>query len=331
MTNLQDGASQISGVWLKRFWLGLPIAAGGVISFLLLATLILPQWLAIQRDMKRRSELESLRSETMQTRLQIRSLIDVEQKAVAQQTRLFDIVTGNGDLSTFMAMVDREAKQAGVQLDLFEPQAAPPPAPAATPPTPAPAPGKAPPAPAPAPAQAPPGQPAPANAAGVAIKGLRTSSILITAHGPFPALLDFLHRLELLNVLVVQSNLVLTADDKAAATPTASGPKSVKMKMLVTLYGREKPVAPPPAKAAPGASGTVAPPSPQPGASPASSKPGAPNSPISPAKQPVDATKTAQPPPNASPAAASPPPAAGSSAPPPTPPAFSNPSPAPAR
>jgi type IV pilus assembly protein PilO len=328
MTNLQDGASQISGIWLKRFWLGLPIAVGGVLSFLLLATVVLPQWLTIQRDMKRRSELEALRDVTMQTRMQIRSLMDVEQKVQAQQARLFDIVTGNGDLSTFMAMVDREAKQAGVQLDLFEPQAAPPPAPAGTPAPSAPAPGQAPPA-----GQAPPGQPAPANAGGVAIKGLRTSSILITAHGPFPALLQFLHRLELLNVLVVQSNLVLTADDKPAPTPAASPSHGVKLKMLVTLYGRENPVAPPPTKAAPGASGTVATPAPQPPAAPVSTKPGAPNvaGPITAAKQVVEASKTAQPPPTPASAAARPPASPPTPPAPTTPPATSKPSPAPAR
>ena len=35
MTNLQAGASQVSGVWLRRFWLGLPIGVGGLLAFLL--------------------------------------------------------------------------------------------------------------------------------------------------------------------------------------------------------------------------------------------------------------------------------------------------------
>ena len=125
MTNLQEGGSHVSGLWLRRFWLGLPIALGGLLAFLLLATAVLPQWLALQRDMKRRSELEALRDQVASSRLELQALDGADEKAQALQAKLFEIVTGNGDLSTFMAMLDREAKLAGVQLDLFQPQLAP--------------------------------------------------------------------------------------------------------------------------------------------------------------------------------------------------------------
>jgi type IV pilus assembly protein PilO len=273
MTNLQEGGSQVSGLWLRRFWLGLPIALGGLLAFLLLATVVLPQWLALQNDMKRRSELEALRDQVASSRLQLQALDAADQKAQALQAKLFEIVTGNGDLSTFMAMLDREAKLAGVQLDLFQPQLAPPPAQPGAPASAAPAtaPGRPPagaaatPAPAGQPVQ--PGQP---PAPGIAqIKGLLTTTILLNARGPYPALVTFLRRLELLNVLVAQSDLVLQAD-KAVATASGS-PQSrqqpVLMKLQIKLYGRE---APPPSRAGATASGqprTVAPPSapPRPG------------------------------------------------------------------
>jgi len=267
MTNLQEGGSQVSGLWLRRFWLGLPIALGGLLAFLLLATVVLPQWLALQNDMKRRSELEALRDQVASSRLQLQALDAADQKAQALQAKLFEIVTGNGDLSTFMAMLDREAKLAGVQLDLFQPQLAPPPAQpgALASAAPATAPGRPPagaaatPAPAGQPVQ--PGQP---PAPGIAqIKGLLTTTILLNARGPYPALVTFLRRLELLNVLVAQSDLVLQAD-KAVATASGS-PQSrqqpVLMKLQIKLYGRE---APPPSRAGATASGqprTVAPPS----------------------------------------------------------------------
>jgi len=267
MTNLQEGGSQVSGLWLRRFWLGLPIALGGLLAFLLLATVVLPQWLALQNDMKRRSELEALRDQVASSRLQLQALDAADQKAQALQAKLFEIVTGNGDLSTFMAMLDREAKLAGVQLDLFQPQLAPPPAQTGAPASAAPAtaPGRPPagaaatPAPAGQPVQ--PGQP---PAPGIAqIKGLLTTTILLNARGPYPALVTFLRRLELLNVLVAQSDLVLQAD-KAVATASGS-PQSrqqpVLMKLQIKLYGRE---APPPSRAGATASGqprTVAPPS----------------------------------------------------------------------
>jgi type IV pilus assembly protein PilO len=267
MTNLQEGGSQVSGLWLRRFWLGLPIALGGLLAFLLLATVVLPQWLALQNDMKRRSELEALRDQVASSRLQLQALDAADEKAQALQAKLFEIVTGNGDLSTFMAMLDREAKLAGVQLDLFQPQLAPPPAQPGAPASAAPAtaPGRPPagaaatPAPAGQPVQ--PGQP---PAPGIAqIKGLLTTTILLNARGPYPALVTFLRRLELLNVLVAQSDLVLQAD-KAVATASGS-PQSrqqpVLMKLQIKLYGRE---APPPSRAGATASGqprTVAPPS----------------------------------------------------------------------
>ncbi len=273
MTNLQEGGSQVSGLWLRRFWLGLPIALGGLLAFLLLATVVLPQWLALQNDMKRRSELEALRDQVASSRLQLQALDAADQKAQALQAKLFEIVTGNGDLSTFMAMLDREAKLAGVQLDLFQPQLAPPPAQPGAPASAAPAtaPGRPPagaaatPAPAGQPVQ--PGQP---PAPGIAqIKGLLTTTILLNARGPYPALVTFLRRLELLNVLVAQSDLVLQAD-KAVATASGS-PQSrqqpVLMQLQIKLYGRE---APPPSRAGATASGqprTVAPP-------PAPSRPG---------------------------------------------------------
>ena len=267
MTNLQEGGSQVSGLWLRRFWLGLPIALGGLLAFLLLATVVLPQWLALQNDMKRRSELEALRDQVASSRLQLQALDAADQKAQALQAKLFEIVTGNGDLSTFMAMLDREAKLAGVQLDLFQPQLAPPPAQPGAPASAAPAtaPGRPPagaaatPAPAGQPVQ--PGQP---PAPGIAqIKGLLTTTILLNARGPYPALVTFLRRLELLNVLVAQSDLVLQADKAVAAASGSpqSRQQPVLMKLQIKLYGRE---APPPSRAGATASGqprTVAPPS----------------------------------------------------------------------
>lgn len=306
MTNLQDGGSQVSGLWLKRFWLGLPIAFGGLLAFLLLATAVLPQWLALQRDMKRRSELEALREQVASSRMQLQALDAADEKAQAQQAKLFEIVTGTGDLSTFMAMVDREAKLAGVQLDLFQPELPTTGAPgAAAPPA---APG---PAPAPAPAGAPqaqPGQPGqPPAAGGGDIKGLSTTTILLNARGPYPALVNFLHRLELLNVLVVQSDLVLQADKSVVATSGAPQAKQqpVVMKLQIKLYGREAPTsspagapssgqarieAPPPAPSRPEAPSTSPPPvpaNPPPGsATPPTTAPPAPTSGNAPATNP---------------------------------------------
>ena len=309
MTNLQEGGSQVSGLSLRRFWLGLPIALGGLLAFLLLATAVLPQWLALQREMKRRSELEALRDQVALSRLQLQALDAADEKAQAQQAKLFEIVTGNGDLSTFMAMVDREAKLAGVRLDLFQPQLPPTPAQpgapaaAAQPAAPATAPGRT-----PAGAAAPAGQPVqpgkPPDLKTGEIKGLRTTTILLNARGPYPALVKFLHRLELLNVLVVQSDLVLQVD-KAVATASGSlqsRQQPVLMKLLIKLYGREAPRPSPAGAPASGKSRIVAPP-------PAPFRPGTPATsppPVPPNSSPGSTTQSATPSTTATPAANAP-------------------------
>ena len=41
MTNLQQGAPRISARLLRRLWLGLPVAAGGVLAALLVGALLM--------------------------------------------------------------------------------------------------------------------------------------------------------------------------------------------------------------------------------------------------------------------------------------------------
>jgi hypothetical protein len=284
MTNLQAGSKPISPLVLRRLWFWSPIGLGVAVSALLAATVLVPQWLGMQDDLRRRGELQAYRQEVLDGKAKVTALQLQEQKARSSQEKLFEIVTGNGDLSTFLAMLDREASLAGVQMDRYEPQL-----PAAPPP------GSAPGAPRtttdPAlprglgPAQAPQGganaagQPNPAGGLERKIPGLTSRSILVSARGTYPALLDFLRRLELLKVLVVQSDLRLQFEDKATtATPQDRGlkgepPKPVQMKVLVSLYGRDPaanargaPGSPPGGQAAAGAPGTPAPAPATPGA-----------------------------------------------------------------
>ena len=274
MTNLQQGAGGVSGALLRRFWVGLPIAAGGLLALLLTAFVLLPQWLGLQRDIKRQAELEELRSELALMRAQLNTSETSTEKAQAQQAKLFEIVTGNGDLSTFMAMVDREARLAGVQLDLFEPQLGGGPAPVGPGGKPAAAAAK----PGAAPAQ-------PAAGGVVEISGLKRQSILVSARGPFPALLDFLRRLEKLNVLVVQEELRLLMEESKPAEGVAPT-QTVVLKVLLSLYGRPTPAAAIPGTPVPGApapAGTVPPAAPAAGAPPAPAPPPAAAAPSPPA------------------------------------------------
>jgi type IV pilus assembly protein PilO len=283
MTNLQAESKPISPVLLRRLWFYTPIALGTLVAALLAATVLVPQWLVVQADLKRRTQLQAFRDEVLQGRARVKAIVTQEEKARASQEKLFEIVTGNGDLTTFMAMVDREATLSGVQVDLYEPQQPAEPPPGA-------APGTAPaaaaqrglgPSQAPAGAPAGAGQPNPAGALERKIPGLNSRSILVSARGSYPELLAFLRRLELLKVLVVQSDLRLQFEEKAAAASPqdrasqGEPSKPVQLKVLVSLYGRD------PAAQARGNPTSGAPPGATPGATP-----GAPPSSAAPAAPP---------------------------------------------
>jgi type IV pilus assembly protein PilO len=275
MTNLQQSAPRISGRLLRRVWFFAPVAAGGLVAALLAGSLLIPQWLAFRRDAERLSQLEALREEVTLLRGQLKVLDQNEEEGEAQKARLVEVVIGQGDPSTFLAMLDREARATGVQLDLYEPQA---PSPAATPPTPRPDPAATP---------APAGQPLPgANAPAapgtppaavspespIEIEGLQRRTVLMAARGSYPALLAFLRRVEALSILVVQNDLSLSLDEPKSVDPKGiSKPPAVVLKLAFSIY--TKPPEANPATAAAAAPPAGAPPAAAPAPPPAPATP----------------------------------------------------------
>jgi len=244
MTNLQQGSSRLPVSTLRLIWLTLPAAVLGGLGLVIVLAGLLPLWAALQRDSQRLQELEQLRDQVALMRGQLVATQENTEAAMASKAKIERLITGNGDLSTFVAMLDREAGASAVQLTLFEPtQAAP--APGAPP-------AAAPPAGTPPAAGAPPADP-------LALQGLTQRTLLVSARGSFPSLLAFLRRLEALNVLVVQSDLNLSLPD---AGPTQPGqPKAsndVVMKLTLGLYSRSPAPAKPPAAAAGAAAAAAA-------------------------------------------------------------------------
>lgn len=222
MTNLQDGASRISGPMLRRLWLWGPIAVGAALALALGVTVITPLGVSLQRDSQRLREVEELKAQLAQQRLTARSLAQQEEKVRGQRERLVKVISGSGDVSTFLAQLDQMAKANGVQLDLYEPRAA-----AAAAET-----GRQ----GNAPAQDPKAKPAEDP---LEIEGLERNSLVMAARGSFPQLLSFLRQLEALNVLVVQSDLQLNQEqkqDSSGAGPLK--PEPVVLKMALSLYGK---------------------------------------------------------------------------------------------
>jgi hypothetical protein len=251
MTNLQQGAPRLERQHLQRLWLGAPIAAGGVVALILLFVALVPLWSGVRRDARRLQELKALREQVPLLRRQLAALDAREEKVSGQQARLFELVAGSGDLSTFVSALDQEARSAGVQLRLYEPQAAPPPAPEGE-----------------AAETAQQGQngadgegeegeqaaPAEPGAGLLEVEGLQRRSVLVSARGAFPALLRFLRGVEERNLLVVQSDLQLMLqeaqqqDDKAPRRPDP-----VELKLLMSLYEKTLTASPetPPAEEQP--------------------------------------------------------------------------------
>jgi type IV pilus assembly protein PilO len=239
MTNLQKGAPLLHPQQLQRLWLGLPIAAGALLASALAALVLVPQWRQFQLDRQRLSELEDLRDQVVLMRRHLSTLDETEQKVAAQQAKLFELVAGSGDLSTFVATLDQEARAAGVQMELYEPQVSA--APAAD------------------------GKPATGNSTGekgggkagtpgakggtdakspptdlFEVEGLRRRSVLVSAKGSFPQLLTFLRGLEERNVLVVQSDLQVMLEEAKATDPKSPPPPApVVLKVVMSLYGKD--------------------------------------------------------------------------------------------
>jgi type IV pilus assembly protein PilO len=263
MTNLQQNLEQrdagLSPVALKRLWLWGPIALGSLIGGVLLLSLALPRGMTIQSDLRRLEDLEVQRQERDLLKRQAQKMARERKLAERQQQDLVRLVTGKGDPATFLATLDLEAEAAKVKLRLFEPVAA---APAAQPPgggaPPPPGGGAPPPAPpgqaapgAPGPGGAPgaPGTPAEAEAAAadpLRQAGLRQRSLVLTASGTYPQLLDFLRRMERLEVLVEQKDLTLTqagiGPDRTPQNPEDPLPTpyvpEVEVKLNITLYNK---------------------------------------------------------------------------------------------
>ena len=223
MTNLQAGSPRLSARLVGRIWLWLPIGAGAALALALVVFALTPLWVSLQRDGERLQEAQTLASRLEQERLLTRSLVDQEEKVTRQRQNLIRLISGNGDISTFLAKLDQLAKASGVQLDLFEPTLAPVDAAAQTPAG-APPPGAKPAKPASDPLEA---------------EGLRSQAIVLAASADFPQLLQFLRQMDALNVLVVQSDLQLNLEARQAGGSKEAGAavkEPVRMKMALKLY-----------------------------------------------------------------------------------------------
>ena len=224
MTNLQDVANPNATKLQQRLLLGVPIGIGAVVTALIVGFGVVPQWLRLQANSERLSQLEELKIRIPLLRAQIAKTAESQSAAERKQLQVLQLIEGSGEFVTFLAQLDAEAAHQGVQLDLYEPVAAPAPVPAAKAKN-----GE----------QAPPPPASPMEAA-----GLKAQKVLLTARGSYPSLLEFMRATEKLSVLVSQSNLSLALVGPAQAAPLAgtdvpgSAPVAAKteLKLMLTSY-----------------------------------------------------------------------------------------------
>jgi type IV pilus assembly protein PilO len=208
--------------------LGIPLTLGGLVALTLGGLVLWPQWQQVQVGRSRVAELQEIESQLPLMAQQLGREQQGVEKAQGQQALVLQLIAGSGNLSTFMAQVDRLAALSGVKLSLYEPLVSAAPAPdakaAAQQPKPA---GK--------------DEPPPPPADPLLAPGVAKQEVLVSAAGRYPALLAFIRQLEKLSALVVQSNLQLSAEEQKSQAVAPKGPQvvpPVQLKMSVATYYR---------------------------------------------------------------------------------------------
>jgi len=223
VTNLQGRSS----ARIRREWclLGVPVAAGALLSLGVVAGVLWPSWQQLQLAQQELDQLEEQRQRLPLLRAQLLKLSDNVQEAEARSRQILGLIAGSGEISTFMAQLSAEAQRSGVVLDGYEPITTSAPEAEAAPAKPKPAKGEPPPPP-PDPLLAP---------------GLQNTSLLLTARGTGPHLLDFLRRLEQLSLLVVQSDLSLKHELKEAGKPGEAPANTTNLRLNLSVYSEAEP------------------------------------------------------------------------------------------
>ncbi len=121
MTNLQQGAPPRSLLLRNGLLIGLPVAAGVVLAGLVGVVGVFQPWSQLRRDQLQLDELRGMNERLPLLRAQRVRQLDQVKTVEGQRSSLLKLIAGSGQISTFLAQLNREATATGVQLDLFEP------------------------------------------------------------------------------------------------------------------------------------------------------------------------------------------------------------------
>ena len=207
--------------------MGIPALVGLLLAAGVFAALGLPALGRLGQQRQRVGELHSKRDTLTLLEAQLKQSDQAVAEVVQQQALLVDLVAGRGQIQSFLAQLSRISAATGVSINLYEP--------------------------------------VPASSSEVSNRrgsrdqkskgaksaaasndplqalGYQKSSVLLQAQGPYQGLLQFLRRMELLELLVQPSDLELTALE----TPAEVEGQSVKidlprtrLKLRLTFFAR---------------------------------------------------------------------------------------------
>ena len=199
--------------------LGLVLAGGVFVAF------GLPVLDRLDQQRQRMAELESKRDTLPLLQAQLKQSDKTLGEVRQQQALLVDLVSGRGQIQTFLAQLSRISAASGVLINRYEP----------------------------VPVssveasnssgnrdqQSKSGDSAAASNDPLQALGYEKSVVLLQVEGPYQGLLQFLRRMELLELLVQPSDLELTAleaPDKGEDQPVISGPPRTRLKLRLTFF-----------------------------------------------------------------------------------------------
>jgi len=238
MSTLQASAQN---ALIPRLLVWAPAGVGALLALGVLAVGSFPLIAQVQLQGRQVEDKRAQQQQLPQLRADLARTAQQQLLAERQQQQLISLIAGSGELVTFMAQADREARRHGVQLQLFEPTAAL-------------APGEG------EEVDALKGQKkgtkkkldkkAAARKQAEAAQqrdpllkaGLVSTKLLLSAKGRYPNLLAFMRSLEALSLLVVQSNLALNQGVPASSAGSAKAAElsqlvtPVELKLAVALY-----------------------------------------------------------------------------------------------
>ena len=219
MTNLSPGSGQ-PRFTRERILLALPLVPAVLIAVLLGWWMLRPTMDQVNALANRLEELQQMQRKLPVLKRQVADAEIALGDAEAQQALLVDLIAGRDRIQTFLALLDQLSRDAGVEIQQYEPLSA------QTPPTPK------------AASAAKQNKPAAEPTDPLMALGYRKSAVALRVVGSYGSLHRFLQEMERLEVLVETSDLNLTAKERDGLVA------QTELALRLSFYDRQPPSTP---------------------------------------------------------------------------------------